>query len=55
MLLEDTACLALSKGLNYVVAVVIPVEDILSGVEKATGDLPKKPVEEVCKKTVRIL
>jgi hypothetical protein len=33
MLFRDTACLALSRGLNYVVTlVVIPVEDMLSGV-----------------------
>jgi hypothetical protein len=36
VLLEDTAYSALGKGLNYAVApAVLPIEDILSGVEKA--------------------
>lgn len=48
MLLKDTACPALGRGLNYVVALVaIPIEDMLSGVQKAIGALPEKAAEEV--------
>jgi hypothetical protein len=33
----------LSKGLNYAVApAVLPVEDILCGLEKAIGNLPEE-------------
>jgi hypothetical protein len=54
--LEESACSALSKGLNYVVALaVLPVEDILCGVEKAVGALPEETAEEVRQETVRIL
>jgi hypothetical protein len=53
---EEAACSALSKGLNYAVAlVVLPVEDILSGVEKAIGNLPEETAEEIRQETVRIL
>jgi hypothetical protein len=46
--LEEAACSALSKGLNYAVTpAVLPIEDILCGVEKAVGALPEETAEEV--------
>jgi hypothetical protein len=46
--LEEADGSALSKGLNYAVApAVLPVEDILCGVEKAVGALPEETAEEV--------
>jgi hypothetical protein len=54
--LEDAAYSALGKGLNYAVAhAVLPIEDFLSGEEKAVGALPEKAAEEVRQETVRIL
>jgi hypothetical protein len=54
--LEDAAYSTLGKGLNYAVApVVLPIEDLLSGVEKAIGYLPEEAAEEVQQDTVRIL
>jgi hypothetical protein len=45
----------LSRRLNYaVVPAIVPVEDILCGVEKAVGALPEETAEEV-QETVRIL
>jgi hypothetical protein len=39
--LEDTAYSALGKGLNYAVSpAVLPIEDFLTGVEKAIVFLP---------------
>jgi hypothetical protein len=43
VLLEKAAWLALSKALNYAVTqAVVPVEDILCGMEKATTALPER-------------
>jgi hypothetical protein len=54
--LEEAACFALSKGLNYaVVPGRIPVRDLLCGVEKAIGTLPEETAEEIRQETVRIL
>jgi hypothetical protein len=54
--LEETACSALSKGLNYAVAPGrIPAKDFLCGVEKAIGTLPEETAEEIRQETVRIL
>jgi hypothetical protein len=54
--LEEAARSALSKGLNYAVALaVLPVGDILCGVEKEVGALPEETAEEVRQETVRIL
>jgi hypothetical protein len=40
---KEAARSALSKGLNYAVApAVLPVEDILCGVERAVGALPEE-------------
>jgi hypothetical protein len=56
VLLEEAACSALSKGLNYAVApAVISIEDILFGVEKVIGALPKETSEQVRQEAVRIL
>jgi hypothetical protein len=55
MLLEEAACLALSKGLTYAETLaVVPVEDILCEVEIALGALPKEPPKEVWQENVRI-
>jgi hypothetical protein len=54
--LEDAAYSALGKGLNYAVApAALPIEDFLSGVEKAIRALPEEAAEEVRQETVRIL
>jgi hypothetical protein len=54
--LEEAACSALSKGLNYAVAPGrIPAKDFLCGVKKATGTLPEETAEEIRQETVRIL
>jgi hypothetical protein len=54
--LEEAACLALSKGLNFAVAPVsVPVKDILYGVEKAIVALLEQTAEEIQQETVRIL
>jgi hypothetical protein len=46
--LEDAAYSALGKDLNYAVAsVALPIEDFLSGVEKAVRTLPEEAAEEV--------
>jgi hypothetical protein len=53
--LEKAACSALSKGLNFAVALAsVPVKDILCGVEKAIGALPEETAEEIRQETVRI-
>jgi hypothetical protein len=40
VVLEEAPCSALSKGLNYAVTLaVVPVEDMLCGVEKVVGRL----------------
>lgn len=52
--LEDTEYLALR--LNYEVAlVVLPIEDIITSVEKAIVSLPQEAVQEVWQGTVWIL
>jgi hypothetical protein len=54
--LEEAACSALSKGLNYTVAPGrIPAKDFLCGVEKTIGILPEETAEEIRHETVRIL
>jgi hypothetical protein len=54
--LEEPACSALSKGLNYAVtSAVVPVENILCGLEKAIGILPEETGKEVRQETIRIL
>jgi hypothetical protein len=46
--LEEAACSALSKGLNYAVALGgIPAKDFLCGVEKAKVTLPEETAEEI--------
>jgi hypothetical protein len=56
MLLEKPACLALSKGLTYAeILAIVPVENILRGVEIALRALPKEPPKEVWLENVRIL
>jgi hypothetical protein len=56
MPLEVAACLALSKSLNYALTpTILPVEDILCGVEKGIGALPEETAEEVQQETVRNL
>jgi hypothetical protein len=56
MLLEEETCLALSKGLtNAETLAVVPVEDILCGVEIAQGALPMEPPKEVRQENVRII
>jgi hypothetical protein len=56
VLLEKVACLALSKALNYAVTqAVVPVEDILCGMEKVTTVLPVETAEKVQQETVSIL
>jgi hypothetical protein len=42
MSLGEAACLALCKGLNYAVtSTILPVEDILCGMETGIGVLPE--------------
>jgi hypothetical protein len=54
--LEDAAYSALGKGLNYaVIPASLPIEDFLSGVEKAVRALPEEAADEVRQDTVRIL
>jgi hypothetical protein len=54
--LEEAACSALSKGLNYAVAPGrISAKDFLCGVEKAIVTLPEETAEEIREETVRIL
>jgi hypothetical protein len=54
--LEEAAYVALGKGLNYAVApVVLPIEDLLIGVEKAVDSLPEEAAKVVLQETVRIL
>jgi hypothetical protein len=49
--LEEVACSALSKGLNFAVAPAsLPVKDILCGVEKAIGTLPEETEEEILRR-----
>jgi hypothetical protein len=46
--LEEAACSALNKGLNYAVAPGrIPAKDFLCGVEKAIGTLPEETAEDI--------
>jgi hypothetical protein len=54
--LEEAACSALSKGLNYAVAPGrIPAKDFLCGVEKAIVTLPEETADEIRQEAVRIL
>jgi hypothetical protein len=54
--LEEAACSALSKGLNFAVTPrSVPIKDILCGVEKAIRTLPEETAEEIRQETVRIL
>jgi hypothetical protein len=56
MPLEEAACLALSKGLNYIVTpTILLVEDILCGVEKGIAALPEETAKKVQQETVRNL
>lgn len=46
----------LSEGLNYaVIQVVMPVNDVLCGVEKVICAMPKETAEEFWQETVRIM
>jgi hypothetical protein len=55
VLMEEAACSALSKGVNYTVApAVVPDEATLCGVEKAIGALFEESAEEVRQGTIRI-
>lgn len=55
-LLDHAMYSALCKCLNYGVApAVLPIEDILSGVQKAVKSLPVYVSEEARQETVRIL
>jgi hypothetical protein len=48
MLFDVATQLALSEGLNYtMIPTVLPMEDIISGVEIVICALPVKAVEEV--------
>jgi hypothetical protein len=54
--LEDAVYSALSKGLNYAVSPArLPIEDLLTGVERDIRSLPVEAAEEVRQETVRIL
>jgi hypothetical protein len=54
--LEEAACSALSRGLNYALAPGrIPAKDFPCGVEKAIVTLPEETAEEIRQETVRIL
>jgi hypothetical protein len=53
---EEAAYSVLNKSLNHAVAPrLIPVEDILSGVEKPMGTLPEETAEEIRQETFMIL
>jgi len=54
--LEDGAVSLLQKGLNFAVTPrYTPIEDILTGVEKAVRSLPVETAEEATQETVRIM
>jgi hypothetical protein len=54
--LDDATHSALVKGLNFAISSsILPIEDILRGVEKAVSTLRVENAEEVRYKTVRIL
>jgi hypothetical protein len=54
--LDDAVYSALRKGLNYAVApTVLPIEDIVTRVEKAIRTLPAETAEEARQEAVRIL
>jgi hypothetical protein len=53
--LEEAACSALSKSLNYAVAPGVSQSRICCGVEKAIGTLSEKTAEEIRQETVRTL
>jgi hypothetical protein len=54
--MEEAACSAPSKDLNYAVAPGhIPVKDFLRGVEKSIETLPEESAEEIRQERVRIL
>ena len=54
--LEDGAASLLQKGLNFAVTPRhTPIEDILTGVEKAVRSLPVEKAEEARQETVRII
>jgi hypothetical protein len=45
--LDDVTLLALVEGLNFsIIPLVLPIEDIVSGVEKAVSLFPVKAAEE---------
>jgi hypothetical protein len=46
MPLKDAVCLFLSRAVNYAVTLGLMSVDILFGVEKAVGDLPKKTADK---------
>jgi hypothetical protein len=52
VLLEEAACSALNKDLNYAAHPGrIPVKDFFCGVEKAVGNLPEETAEEIRQET----
>jgi hypothetical protein len=54
--LDDAVYSALQKGLNYTLApTLLPIEDMLTGVEKAMKTLPAEKAEDVRQETVRII
>jgi hypothetical protein len=54
--LDDGLQSLLQKGLNYAVTPQnVPIEDLLTGVEKAVRSLPIESAEEVRQETVRII
>jgi hypothetical protein len=54
--LEEAACSALGKEVNYVVdPAVLLIEVFLSGVKKAVGCLPEEDSGEVQQEVIRIL
>ena len=55
-ILDDAVSSLLQKGLNFAVTPQsAPIEDILTGVEKAILSLPVEKAEEARQETVRIL
>jgi hypothetical protein len=54
--LDDRVSSLLQKGLNYAVTpCIIPIEEILVGVEKALQSLPVEMAEEARQETMRII
>ena len=54
--LDDSLRSALQKGLNFAISpTTLPIEDIITGVEKAVHSLPVETAEEIRHETVRII